>query len=122
MLIERLDFYGRCPKCNLDAIESGFMINNGDYHIEEWDCFNCGHHWEVKVKIYNTPVLNESDIATTPPDELAEKLVYALRRTSDSQIVYSSDVIDKFYKNKKRALAATVQVLKDMAKLKEVER
>ena len=120
MLIERLDFYGCCPKCNLDAIESGVMINKGDYHIEKWYCFNCDHHWEVKVKMYNTPVLNESDIATTPPDELAEKLVYAFRRTRDSQIVYSSDVIDKFYKNKKRALAATVQMLKDMAKVKEV--
>lgn len=104
MMSNRIDRY--CKSCgNVTVADAGYYAGSSFYQ-----CETCGRRGMSDI----FPKATVFHQITASPAVLAEKLVYSFRIIGGCQVMYSSSIIDNCYKQKKRAIAATLEKLEEV--------
>ena len=96
----------KCPECGSDNILTERRLDG--FHA----CLECLHRWKIRESQPKKTLFHR---ITASPEALAEKLVYLVMNSYNGAVNYywRSTIIDKAWKTKQEAIAATVAKLKE---------
>lgn len=99
----------KCPECGSNNVHLATTVPHA-----LCVCFDCRHQWKNKYKPRKKTVFQK---ITSSPEVLAEKLVYLVIDSYNGAANYHwrSTIIDKAWKTKQEAIAATVARLREVA-------